>query len=422
MFPSSRAEHHLQHKIKCGHTEVLRFSSIYGANGAGKSNLIRALNDLQVLVRQGSIWGSSVQPFKFQLTKECLEEPVSLAIEFSHEDTIYYYSIEFDTAHVNYEALYISKRSKDALVFERKGNGSQSVVFGKEYQKGQKNKLFFSVLEEKLLNKDALLLSFMAVNYPDEIKGIKESYSWILNKLLIVKSDFMKNLTTVQALDTNPEMMDLLKGLLPGMNTGISNMTVERSDVDEDGMDAKLVSQIKSTPGQAWVFSNQVDQRINVSLVFENGKIVKRELQPFHLRADGEEIKMPISFESDGTIRLIEYVPVLYLVLNQDCTVVIDEMERSLHPILVKEIIRKLSESHTAKGQMVFTTHESSLLDQEILRPDEIWFAQKDQMQATQLYPLSDFNIHKTASIENGYLIGRYGGIPFMSNLKDLNW
>ena len=65
----------------------------------------------------------------------------------------------------------------------------------------------------------------------------------------------------------------------------------------------------------------------------------------------------------------------------------------------------------TAKGQLIFTTHESGLLDQDIFRPDEIWFAQKDAEQATQLYPLSDFNIHKTANIKNGYLNGRYGGI-----------
>jgi AAA15 family ATPase/GTPase len=93
-----------------------------------------------------------------------------------------------------------------------------------------------------------------------------------------------------------------------------------------------------------------------------------------------------------------------------------------MHPILIKDIMQKISESNTAKGQLVFTTHESGLLDQNIFRPDEIWFAQKDSEQATQLYPLSDYNIHKTANIENGYLIGRYGGIPFLSNLKDLHW
>jgi hypothetical protein len=115
--------------------------------------------------------------------------------------------------------------------------------------------------------------------------------------------------------------------------------------------------------------------------------------------------------------RLVKlWLPVMH------CKYVVDEIERSIHPIMIKDIIRKLSESETAKGQLIFTTHESGLLDQSIFRPDEIWFAQKDAEQATQLYPLSDYNIHKTANIENGYLNGRYGGIPFLSNLKDLHW
>ena len=89
---------------------------------------------------------------------------------------------------------------------------------------------------------------------------------------------------------------------------------------------------------------------------------------------------------------------------------------------MIKELMRSVSESKQARGQLLFSTHESSLLDQSIFRPDEIWFAQKDADSSTKLYPLSDFNIHNTANIENGYLQGRYGGIPFLSNIKDLNW
>ena len=94
---------------------------------------------------------------------------------------------------------------------------------------------------------------------------------------------------------------------------------------------------------------------------------------------------MAIDQESDGTRRLIEYMPLLYAVLKSDKVFVVDEIERSLHPIMIK-------------------------------------FAQKDVDQATQLYPLSDYNVHNTANIENGYLNGRYGGIPFLSNLSDLKW
>lgn len=73
-------------------------------------------------------------------------------------------------------------------------------------------------------------------------------------------------------------------------------------------------------------------------------------------------------------------------------------------------------------GQLIFTTHESNLLDQELFRQDEIWFAEKNQDGATDLYSLSDFKEHKTIDIRKGYLTGRYGSIPFLGNLKDLNW
>ena len=97
-------------------------------------------------------------------------------------------------------------------------------------------------------------------------------------------------------------------------------------------------------------------------------------------------------------------------------------LERSIHPVLIKELLGKLSSSDNVKGQLIFTTHESGLLDQRIFRTDEIWFAQKDVEQATQLYPLSDFDVREGADIEFGYLNGRYGGIPFLSNLRDLHW
>lgn len=422
LFPSSRATHHLHHKIQCDHTAVLRFSSIYGANGAGKSNLIKALNDFKSIVLRGSIGGGQFQQFKFQLSKESQNEPVSMAIEFCHESIIYYYSLEFDTGMVNYEALSVSKAKKDVLVFERRGNGKQSVSFSDEYLKDEKNKLFSSVLEEKLLNKEYLLLSFMAINYPDEVKGIKEAYSWIINKLFAFQSDGIRNLAIAHILEKKPDMMSLLMDLLPGMKTGITSMSVLSTQIDEERLIPDLVNELKNNPGNPQTIPNVLDPRIPSSVVYEDGKFIIKQLEPHHSLGDGTVIKMPINFESDGTIRVIEYIPLIYMLLTQDCTVFIDEIERSLHPILVKEIIAKLSQSVTAKGQFVFTTHESSLLDQDILRPDEIWLVQKDEDQASQFYPLSDFNIHKTANIENGYLNGRYGGIPFLANLKDLNW
>lgn len=422
LFPSSRAEHHLHHKVPCGHAESLRFSSIYGANGAGKSNLIKALTDFQGFILRGVITGTVFQPYKFQLAKESINEPVSMAIEFCDGGIVYYYSIEVDSGIVSYEYLSVSEGKRDRMIFERKGNGPKAVSFGAGYQKDKKNEFFASVLSEKLLHKEAFLLSFMAQLYPEEVKGIKEAYNWIRTKLIIFHADGLKNVAIAHLLDTKPEMMNLLRELLPGMKTGITDMSVVLSNIDEKQLAPEIVSKLKSSPGLAFTFPNTIDPRVSLSIVYDGEKLVRKELLPLHSLGDGTTVKMPINFESDGTIRLISYIPVIFSIRNEDCTVVIDEIERSLHPILIKEIVTKLSESQTINGQLVFTTHESCLLDQSILRPDEIWFAQKDPDQATQLYPLSDFKIHRTASIENGYLNGRYGGIPFLSNLKDLKW
>ena len=422
LFPSSKATHHLHHKVKCGDVDAMRLTAIYGANGAGKSNLVKALQDFRFIVTTGSISKQVFQNYKFQFSKNSLSEPVSMAIEFCTGGVNYYYSVEMDTGLVSYESLSISHKTKDILVFERKSNGTQTIKFGEGYSADKSNRLFANVLQDKLLGKEALLLSFMATNYAEEIPEITSAYKWFINDLIILNPKYLKNLALAYLFSKNPGMNSLLQDVLSGTKTGITSVDVGSRVIDEGQLDPGFVKGLKDAPGVPGILQNTADDRINNSIVYENGQIVYMELQPKHQLSDGTDVKMPINFESDGTIRLIEYIPLLYHVLTRDCVVIIDEIERSLHPILIKEIITKISESQSAKGQLIFTTHESCLLDQAILRPDEIWFAQKDTEQATQFYPLSDFNIHKTANIENGYLNGRYGGIPFLSNLNDLHW
>lgn len=422
LFPSSKAAHHLHHKVQCADVEAMRLTAIYGANGAGKSNLVKALQDLKTFVSLGTISQSVFQNYKFQFSASCLNEPVSMAIEFCAGGVNFYYSIEMDTGRVSYESLSISHRTKDILVFERKSNGTQTITFGEGYLADKSNKLFSTVLQDKLLGKEALLLSFMATNYSEEIPAIADAYRWIVNDLIVLNPKYLKHLALAYMFSNNPGMKSLLQDVLSGTKTGITSIEVGTRIVEENQLDPAFVKGLKDSPGVPKIVQSTVDDRINNSVVYENGQIVYMEIQPKHQLLDGTDIRMPINFESDGTIRLIEYIPLLYLVLTKDCVVIIDEIERSLHPILIKDIIKKISESLSAKGQLIFTTHESCLLDQDLLRPDEIWFAQKDTEQATQFYPLSDFNIHKTANIENGYLNGRYGGIPFLSNLNDLHW
>ena len=159
-----------------------------------------------------------------------------------------------------------------------------------------------------------------------------------------------------------------------------------------------------------------------IIIVKENGVINVKQLKLEHKGKNGQLINFNIDEESDGTIRLLDFIPAFQDLISKSKVFLIDEIERSIHPLLIKELVKKFSEDNKSEGQLIFTTHESNLLDQDLFRQDEIWFAEKDKNGITDLYSLSDFKEHKTIDIRKGYLNGRYGSIPFLANLKDLNW
>ena len=428
LFPSSRTTHHLHHKVSCGHAKALRMSAIYGANGAGKSNLIKALTLMDLIVTDGNVEFLSNQQtdlaFRFSNEKN---NPISLAIEFYKNEKIYYYTISFVSGIITNEELYQSLENNDVRIFSREIiDGKQKITFAEGFSENASNATFLEVLQDRILRPEEVLLSFLASKYPNEFHDATSAHEWFIQNLMTVFPGGRPGISA-HLFDSNPQMLDLLNTLLPQMRTGVSKMKIWKGVVDENSHTLseewrKLIPILKENPGKAYPMYHTFDDRVTASAVYEDGKVIMKTLEPIHKLEDGSEVAMPIYSESDGTLRLIDYIPFIYSIIHEDRIYIIDEIERSLHPILIKEIINKISSINEAKGQLIFTTHESCLLDQKILRSDEIWFAEKDGGQSTHLYPLSDFNIHSTANIENGYLNGRYGGIPFLSNLRDLNW
>lgn len=419
-FPSSKSQSHENHKVICNHAKVLRLSAIYGANGAGKSNLLGAIAFLKSLVEVGSIQSISIDtPLVFKFSEACGSQPSGLAIEFYVNGNIYYYHIEFTDTTVVCEELFLSKKTKDEPIFKRaNGKGEINDTF---FHKGVSD-TFLDALN-RLVKDDMLLLTFLGKYYQEESNFITDAYSWFTDKLNVVLPQSIKN-ALPHLMDTNPAFAEMVNTTLSKLNIGIKTLVAKKEVVDEDELSSSLQSlakKAKANQGIAVPYSSK-QRKTEEVFVFENGTLYHKWIVANHMSIDGGIVEMPIESESDGTRRLIEYMPLFYAITQSNKTYIVDEIERSMHPILIKNLVSVLSESKTAQGQLIFTTHESSLLDQDIFRPDEIWFAQKDVEQATQLYPLSDYNIHKTANIENGYLIGRYGGIPFLSNLNDLHW
>lgn len=416
-FPSSKSHSHEQHKTSCSHATSLRLAAIYGANGAGKSNLLSAIRLLKEMVTTGSLNKVYLNGrLQFRFDPACENKPSGLAIEFCQNDKNYYYHIEFQGRKVMLEELLLSKKNKDEVIFQRENDTIKLP--------GNVNETFMDALD-RLVRPDMLLLSFFGEYYPGENQQAAEAYRWFTEKLQIVLPGSIAG-TLPHLVDGSEEFMAMVNKTIPELKTGISSLEVEKEVVTEDsvkGNDILFVAfkEAQNNPGVPQLVRSG-NGKDTINLVYENGEVWKKSLVAVHKMADGTTFSAPVSIESDGTRRLIEYMPLFFAVTRAGGVYIVDEIERSVHPIMIKDIVRKISEGQSAVGQLIFTTHESGLLDQDIFRPDEIWFAQKDSEQATKLYPLSDYNIHRTANIENGYLAGRYGGIPFLSNLKDLHW
>ena len=420
-FPSSKSHSHDNHKVACNHATALRMGAIYGANGAGKSNLLCSIMFLKELIGVGTLEGIRLTEYKFKFDDGCKSNPSEMAIEFFCDGSIFYYHLAFDSTRIYREELMLSKKTTDTEIFTRTEDDVKiNASFGTNVLSVQ----FLDALK-RLVRPDMLMLTFLGKYYPDEVKLATSAYKWFSDSIEIVQPNTLTGVVP-HMLDSMPEFADMVNKTMPELKTGIARIDVRKEVITEN--DAKdnpvllsIIRKAQQNPGVPQTYMTSSDSDV-VNIVCEDGIVFRKSLVPVHMMLNGDAAEMPISCESDGTRRLIEYMPLFYSITHFGKVYLVDEIERSMHPIMIKDLIRKLSESTTAKGQLIFTTHESSLLDQDLFRPDEVWFVQKDVEQATQLYPLSDFNIHKTANIENGYLNGRYGGIPFLSNLKDLHW
>lgn len=421
LLPEPYKKTHPDHIYQDKRVRLLKASAIYGANGAGKSNFISSLRLLKDIVSGAFEIPDKTTLIENRLLSGFRQEPVHLEVEFSYLGYYLAYVLEFKDGVIVSESLYeLGFEKEDVLVYERGYDSRTEKIWitpGDKFFTSAKEKMLLSLLTDNLLSPKKPVLTMAEVLKNELVSAAKE---WFDKGLEVVFP--MTKFTTLVPSLTDEEFNGFANDVLKSFDTGISKLDVRILPLEQSGLSLQVVNRIRerleSSPETKLIVAED-----GTLAERRDGKDIVLKPQTHHLDDQGHDVSFDLFDESDGSQRLIQYIPVLRSLMTEEKTIFIDEIERSIHPSLLKALITKiLSEGDRLKGQIVFTTHECNLLDMNILRPDEIWFVEKSDSGSTSMYPLTDFDVRQDLDIEKGYLRGRFGAIPFIGNLRDLRW
>jgi len=371
---------------------LLKSAVIYGANASGKSNLIKALQYMGGVVLEsaalppGAVF--SMQPFR--LDAESSSQPTEFEATFILDGIRYQYGFAMTPQRIVAEHLLVYKTSKPQRWFERRfdeATGKDVYEFGSGL-KGPKN------VWEGATRPNALFLSVAVQLNSDALRPV---FDWFAGGLVIFNEQSEINpqfsIQMLKQADGRKQISDFLRAA----DISIANIDVITRKVPKQRL------HVDSATGKPEMRAEDVDQD---------------ELRFSHVTEKGHAV-FGLMDESGGTRNLLSLAGPALDILRKGRTLVIDELDTSLHTLLVRELVRLFHgpEVNTGGAQLIFTTHDTSLLDAPgLLRRDQVWFVEKDAKQASSLVALSEFSPRKNEALERGYLMGRYGGVPLLSD------
>lgn len=384
---------------------LLKSAVIYGANASGKSNLLKALTFFEGFIEGSatqSLPGDEIGVEPFLLDSTCRSKPTRFSMTFIHNNKRYDYGMVLDYNQIFEEYLYEYPHKRIATVFERKyENGEYTYKYGSKFSKKSKLEIRVRKDIEKKTKKNTLLLSSAAQWNDRELTPI---YFWFKEK--------MRNLTEAPIWFTETQIIEHGDEL----QLKVENLLKE-ADFGIDRIKIKTLKEIPvSTPNNL----DERDFKIMKNILFR--ETIDTEF--LHKVTDtGDFILFKKSQESSGTLRYYHLLGPWLKVLNAGLFSHLDEIDTSLHPLLVRKLIQIFHDKNMNKNnaQLLFTTHDTTLLSADLFRRDQIWLTEKSHEGNTVLYPLSDYKVRKGESLQKGYLAGRYGAIPFFGSEIEIN-
>lgn len=395
LVASADAVHQERNTISLGgeakNLRLLRSAVIYGPNASGKSNLLRALETLRQVALTSAAGFQEGQrlPFTpFLLNENTQEAPCEFEIVFSLSGVRYHYALSAWPERVHREWLVAYPQGRPQRWFEREYKPETHRYtwwFGPHFKGERKQRDVW----QNSTRANALFIS-TAVQLNNE--QLRPLFEWLANGLIVLTPNI--NFNPFLSIDMLRES-DACARLMCFMQT---------ADTGIDRLELREVDPIPPFPGA-------------IVPPFQTKQL--RVLAWHKTTGSNDEVSIDMSDESDGTRKLFEFAGGWLRALDSGATLFVDELDRSLHPKLTRFLVELFNSSGNAKNaQLIFTTHDTTLLDPELLRRDQIWFIEKDPGRATHLYSLLDYAPRKDEALERGYLKGRYGAIPVLGHWK----
>lgn len=411
MFPNVKREKFSSHIYTNMEVPLLKQAAIYGANGSGKSNFIKAITFLREFVLHDNfIKLVDLDDYIFQLTKE-KTPTISFEIEFFHREKYYLYAVEISKKEI-FEKLSLSglDKSVDNLIFERRGANINSPTI-------QNNTAVNQLLS---LNPHSSLLP-LNLKFPIfSNTDVKHVSDWFSKNVEIISINSTIP-TLINLMSQKPRILSFANKVFESIGIGIKTIDIKNTPFENWATKSKNADDLqriidKNPQSLDRSITQLQNNRNTLNITIQKGIKTVQELLFDQLGQSGYHKEMKISAQSDGTVRILILIPALYGAMYEQKTIFIDEIDNSIHPNLMFELLRFYANSQS-NGQLIFTTHTTKLLNQqELVRPDEIWLTEKREGN-TKMYSLNDFKLHNTLNIENGYLDGRYGATPIIDEI-----
>jgi hypothetical protein len=410
---------------------LMRVAAFYGANASGKSNLVKALKTACALVAQGASPNARLPAQPFRLTSDSQLKPTRFQLDFLVDGTLYSYTLILTSERITGETLYrtLSNSPDEELIYEREAppdGGEHAVKLGPVVLSGDAEQQQFARFVAKGAPVQQPLLTELATR---NVPGFAHICDWFQEGLTVVgPSDTYADLA--KELLENSSLRKFYGHMLSTMGTGVSGVIVlKEQDPNINKLfrfltDPALAPKFNFPSLTPYLGPTMHDQGFHFEKNGEDASLLNLFLE--HSTRSGPTVAFPLAEESDGTQRLLHLLPVLFHRTKGQCTV-IDELDRSLHTSLTRRFVEEfLAMDSGAPSQLIFTTHDTNLLNGRLLPPGSIWFVEKDDDGASHLHSLAEYPAgqleHLLEHLEEGYLQGRFGAIPFLAHRDNLGW